>query len=193
MKRYFPTLFLFIALSTPAGALAQSARPAGPDIDLDALAHRVHELVNAEREREKIAPLKTHNRLTELAGNHSADMAVRNFVDHYNPEGASPSERAEAAGFNCTVQPFDGRFPLGIGENIFMSYLYTTYEIVVTNGVEARTYNWKDFETLAREIVDNWMNSEGHRENILRKDYHLTGIGIATDTTYRLFVTQNFC
>ncbi len=165
----------------------------GLDIDLEALAERVHVLVNAERDKQKIAPLKSNNRLVELARNHSADMAVRNYVDHYNPEGESPTDRAENAGFSCAVQPFNGDFALDIGENIFMSYLYTTYEVVVINGEEKRTYHWKDFDFLALEIVTNWMNSEGHRENILQQDYRFGGIGIATDTAYRFYVTQTFC
>jgi len=164
-----------------------------PDIDFEALAARVHELVNAERDLEKIAPLKLDDRLIELARSHSADMAVRDYVAHFTPEGLSPTDRAKKAGFSCTAQPFDNSFPLDIGENIFMSYLYTTYEIREVNDEEKRTYNWKDFETMAREIVDSWMHSAGHRENILTRDYRYAGIGMAADTDYRLFVTQTFC
>lgn len=184
------TLLLFIFLQEP-----QELQPSsqGPDIDLEALSERVHELVNEERERQKISPLKSDKRLVELARNHSADMAVRNYVDHYTPEGKSPTDRATNAGFSCTLQPFSGDFSLDLGENIFMAYLYTTYEAVVVNGEEKRSYNWKDFDTLAHEVVTSWMNSEAHKENILQQDYRFGGIGIATDTAYRYYVTQNFC
>lgn len=163
------------------------------DLDLEALEERVHELVNFEREKKKIAPLSFQPRLVELARSHSVDMAFRNYVDHINPEGKDPTERAIDAKFECNVKSYKGVYPTGIGENILMSYLYENIEIVTTNGVEERTYNWKSFEDMAEEIVKNWMGSKGHRENILRKDYHYEGIGIATNLNSQIFVTQNFC
>ncbi|CAN0566375.1 unnamed protein product, partial [Laminaria digitata] len=140
-----------------------------------------------------IAPLSYQPRLVELARSHSADMAFRNYVDHINSEGKDPTDRAIDAKFDCKVKSYKGVFPTGIGENILMSYLYENIEIVTTNGVEERTYNWKSFEDMAEEIVRNWMGSKGHRENILRKDYHYEGIGIATNLNSQIFVTQNFC
>jgi len=43
----------------------------------------------------------------------------------------------------------------------------------------------------AKEAVDNWFKSQGHRENI-EGDYDQTGIGIAKGTNGSLFFTQIF-
>jgi len=41
-------------------------------------------------------------------------------------------------------------------------------------------------------VVDGWMNSEGHRANILRADATHLGIGYAVSSTGRPYYTQNF-
>ncbi len=43
----------------------------------------------------------------------------------------------------------------------------------------------------AREVMTTWMNSKGHRENILGSDYHSIGIGCFRANGYWCF-TQNF-
>jgi uncharacterized protein YkwD len=42
-----------------------------------------------------------------------------------------------------------------------------------------------------RSVVKLWLNSPGHRKNI-EGNYNLTGIGIASDKTGRVYVTQIF-
>lgn len=41
-------------------------------------------------------------------------------------------------------------------------------------------------------IVANWMNSPGHRANILNPIYTKLGVGVARDSKYGLLATQNF-
>ena len=55
------------------------------------------------------------------------------------------------------------------------------------------TYDWKDAETIAAESVKAWMASEGHRQNMLQKDYTMTGMGIAFSADFKVYVTQVFC
>jgi uncharacterized protein YkwD len=42
------------------------------------------------------------------------------------------------------------------------------------------------------EAMNSWMHSEGHRANILNKDYKEIGIGLATDSRGRIYWTQVF-
>ena len=42
------------------------------------------------------------------------------------------------------------------------------------------------------EVVKAWMNSQGHRENILNKNYTEIGIGVAKDANGTLYWTQMF-
>ncbi|XZF15323.1 CAP domain-containing protein [Chitinophagaceae bacterium MMS25-I14] len=43
----------------------------------------------------------------------------------------------------------------------------------------------------AREVVDMWLHSKGHRKNI-EGNYNMTGIGIAADRTGKYYFTQIF-
>ena len=40
--------------------------------------------------------------------------------------------------------------------------------------------------------VEAWMNSQGHRENILNNAYNLTGIGVVKSDTYGYVMVQMF-
>lgn len=48
-------------------------------------------------------PLALNPYLTAAARAHSADMAARNFFDHTNPDGDSPTDRARDAGYGGTA------------------------------------------------------------------------------------------
>lgn len=50
---------------------------------------------------------------------------------------------------------------------------------------------WRTSGEIAVLTVEGWMNSPGHRENILRKEYTVGGIGIASVNDY-VIITQNF-
>jgi uncharacterized protein YkwD len=43
-----------------------------------------------------------------------------------------------------------------------------------------------------QNMINSWLNSKGHKQNLLRVDYDKTGVGIASDGIYFL-ITQNFC
>ena len=42
------------------------------------------------------------------------------------------------------------------------------------------------------EVVKAWMNSQGHRENILNSKYTEIGVGVAKDSKGTLYWTQMF-
>jgi uncharacterized protein YkwD len=67
-------------------------------------------LANAVRVRAGLNALAADPRLDSAARAHSADMVARGYFDHTTPEGATPSDRAQAAGY-----------PGGAGENIAAS------------------------------------------------------------------------
>jgi len=48
-----------------------------------------------------------------------------------------------------------------------------------TSNIRFTNTNIKDEEKLAKETVDGWMNSPGHRANILNKDFNQGGMGVA--------------
>lgn len=56
-----------------------------------------------------------------------------------------------------------------------------------SSGAENVAYNYKT----AKIVVDGWINSPGHRQNLMGS-YNLTGIGIARDSAGKLYYTQLF-
>ena len=42
----------------------------------------------------------------------------------------------------------------------------------------------------AAEVMNSWMNSSGHRANILNSAYNQIGVGVARDKNGNLFWTQ---
>lgn len=57
--------------------------------------------------------------------------------------------------------------------------------------VEWVNREWQDMDTLTRRAVTGWIESEGHRVNILNANYTETGIGIAEANEY-VVITQIF-
>ena len=52
--------------------------------------------------------------------------------------------------------------------------------------------DWKEQNELAASVVNNWMGSFGHRQNILESNYDKEGIGVAIASNDEVYVTQNF-
>ncbi|GAB2615928.1 hypothetical protein GCM10027168_55510 [Streptomyces capparidis] len=127
--------------TTPAPT-RQPETPVGNGQD-KAAAAAVLGLVNAERAKAGCDPVKSDERLAELADSFSEDMAERSFFDHVTPDGLDPWERAQQAGITN----------LG-GENIARG------------------------QTTAQAVMDSWMESEGHRANILNCEYQTLGVGV---------------
>jgi uncharacterized protein YkwD len=134
--------------STPAGA-APTTAPTSVDFATN-VELAVFAATNAERGKEGLAPLSNDPLLAQLARAHSADMIERNYFSHDDPDGCGSSCRANAADYEWTR----------IGENIYMS---SGYDVSATEE--------------AHMTVEGWMNSAGHRANILG-EYTATGIGV---------------
>ncbi|HVX48582.1 MAG TPA: CAP domain-containing protein [Chitinophagaceae bacterium] len=57
--------------------------------------------------------------------------------------------------------------------------------------LSAAAENVADGKLTARQVVDGWLHSPGHKKNI-EGNYSLTGIGVATDAGGVLYFTQIF-
>jgi len=114
---------------------------------------------NAERAQAGLEPLSADASLRAIAWAHSADMLANDYFSHDNQAGCNSSCRATNAGYRWST----------IGENIYMS-----------DGYRIRA------EETAEMIVDGWMNSPGHRANILHTGFTRSGVGIvvAGETLY---------
>lgn len=65
-------------------------------------------LINAQRRKRDLKPMRNSSALQRAAAKHSADMVARDFFDHVNPDGKNQADRGAAEGYRG-----------GVGENIF--------------------------------------------------------------------------
>ena len=63
------------------------------EVEITELEIQVHELINQERQKQGLSPLKWNKMLAIIAENHSHDMNERHFFSHRTPEGISPKQR----------------------------------------------------------------------------------------------------
>ncbi|MCH9038536.1 MAG: CAP domain-containing protein [Chloroflexi bacterium] len=168
--------------------MRNSSGAAQPNIDVRQLAERVHALINAERNKNGLGPLAFDSKIASIAQNHSVDMALNDYFAHDNLQGLDPTDRGATVGYDC-IKRYGTRYTFGLAENIHQGWLYssTTY----FNGVPIR--DWNSQEEIATAAATGWMNSHGHRENILTDTYDRTGVGVAIAEDGKVYITQDFC
>lgn len=174
-----------------SSAANASAVPSSNTTELNGteLEYLVHEQVNEERTERGRSKLTFDTDLRPVARYHSADMARRDYFSHVGPDGETLTDRYERFGYRCRVRSSTFQYATG-GENI----LYTYYDAPVTTENDTARYDTP--EKLARGIVDGWMNSTSHRENLLKPYWQREAIGIYIEETEgqtRVYATQNFC
>lgn len=152
-------------------------------IDINELEKEIHRLINIERTNNGLNPLVWDNQIYSIARAHSEDMVERDFFAHENPDGEDPTDRAERQGYICR-KDYGSYYTLGLAENIAMDPIQSN---VVGCG------STLTLSTLANCIVQGWMNSPGHRKNILTATYTETGIGVAYSEDDEALITQDFC
>lgn len=148
------------------------------------LEKKIHELVNAERVKNGLKPFKYSEKLSTIAKAHSVDMAKKDYTDHINKEGLNPSDRAKKAGYNIVKKKKNGT-RTGVGENIHESYMEKVSDGKVTPYLPP-------VSVAAKRAVEGWMNSPGHRANILNPDYTLAGTGVGISKDKKIKITQVF-
>ncbi|ELZ18687.1 CAP domain-containing protein [Natrinema limicola] len=154
--------------------------------DRAAVERGIHEAVNDERTARGLNELAFDTELRDIAREHSRDMAERDYFSHTSPEGDTFADRYADAGYTCRVDGSDNTYYTG-GENIAQTW----YDTAVRTDGGTDTYTTET--ELANAIVTQWMNSSGHRENILASQWENEGIGIYMTDDGKVYATQNFC
>ena len=138
-------------------------------------------LTNLERAERGLNELDVDELLNEVTKLHSKDMAKNNYFSHVNQEGEDPTDRAEDIGFPIRKEIAPGKFTIGVAENIG--------KMPIGNVVD-RGFIEDTPQAVAAAQMDGWMNSPGHKKNILG-DHEVIGVGCSFDGTHYL-CTQNF-
>ena len=113
----------------------------------------VFALANAERQKRNLHPLVWNEKLARAARYHAADMTSNNYFDHdsmIRRTDSPGSPLRKIATCRERLQIFD---PSGVGENIAVGQPTPAF------------------------VMKTWMNSSGHRANIVRKQSKSIGIG----------------
>jgi hypothetical protein len=133
--------------------------------DATQVCHLVWAATNAARTSRRLHPVRRHELLDRVAASHSVDMAVRGYFDHRDPEGREVAERIAGSCRELTIR--------GAGENI------------------ARVSTRDDASAMAASILEAWMESTGHRANILNQQWTHMGLGVHQRGGY-VYATQVF-
>lgn len=131
--------------------------PTTPVAGLSADEQLTHDLINKERAKAGLEPLKIDMELQKVARLKAKDMVEKNYFSHQSPTYGSPFDMMRQ--FNVSFRT--------AGENIAGNR-------TVEGAVQA------------------WMNSEGHRKNILNANFNYTGIGVVESPQYGKMFVQMF-
>ncbi len=156
-----------------------------PVMDIPILEKQIHELINQQRNSNGLSSLSYDPSLASIARKHSADMALNNYFEHVNLQGLDPTGRGSREGYSC-YKNYGSYYTQGIAENIFKTSHTTSYN-------ERIVYDLIPMEEIAQSTVNGWMNSPGHRKNILTATYDREGIGVAISSDNKVYVTEDFC
>jgi len=108
-------------------------------------------LHNQIRSQNGLPLLKDNAKLRKAAIGHSSTMVSQGFFDHTSPDGDTFVDRIIGAGYTKKNEGWT------LGENL--------------------AWGTGDLST-AQGVMDAWMNSAGHKANILKKAYREVGVGI---------------
>jgi uncharacterized protein YkwD len=112
-------------------------------------------LHNEIRAEHHLPALKANVRLRDAAEGHSQNMVSRGFFDHTTPTGVTMVDRILHTRYTNRNQAWT------LGENL----AWATGTMATPRGV-----------------VKMWMNSPGHRANILKRAYREIGVGVVVGT-----------
>jgi uncharacterized protein YkwD len=154
------------AFSPPAASQPKPVLPPPGIKYLEKVEDRIFELTNQARRAQGVTPLIRDDELRQVARAFSNDMLVRRFFDHTTPDGVDFAERI--------TDQYPHRVFL-VGENIW----------------DASGYNPANVQRTAKEIVDDWLGSPGHRENMLSPRFTHLGVGVSA-RRHTIKATQEF-
>jgi uncharacterized protein YkwD len=144
MTRLIQALLAWLARRfPPAPRPPPVTPPVPPPADMDEQVRRLYAAQDRARVGAGLAPLRVDARLAEAAIVQARDCAATNHLDHRGVDGSWPWDRTRAAGY-------PGR---NISENAAQQ--------------PGPSLNWGGDPRSPEWAVDGWMQSPGHRANLL--------------------------
>ncbi len=165
-KILFSKLFLLVVVSA-IGYVFIFAQPNAsmindPTIDLDELEQKAIKLLNDERIKRNLKPLKRNEKLAMLARTHSKDMAQHGFVGLKGKDGRTIKEQAKA---------------LNIKGWSNLGRMVSAYQ---------------GSEKPLEETLKRWIDSIEHSRYMFEYPWVEVGVGIAVTKEKTYYITQDF-
>ena len=165
------TITASASYSIRANFAGNSSSPLGINYTEEEVEDLIIILINTERQQFELSTLSEDALLTSLAREHSISMVENSFFGHERYPGEKP--------LSYNMSPGTMR-----GENL--AKIPTRQQIPGP---------YLSLQEVCEWAVSGWMDSSGHRANILEPRYYKTGVGVAFsdegDFTY-LYITQIF-
>jgi len=125
---------------------------------------------NIERGKRHIQPVALFDRAQHVAEYKVYEMANLRYFNHESPV------------YGDIVRQFEE-----FGGIVFKKNAYIV-------GENLALLEGKDIGDIrAKEVVDAWMDSEGHRENILNDEFEKIGVAVYVTDDRRCYIAQEFC
>ena len=124
---------------------AEESKPTASDATEVNFAEEVLRLVNEEREKAGVTPLKLDSELTKASQRRAKE--ITEVFDHTRPNGENFRSILDEMGINSSYA----------GENIAVGF------------------------SSPKGVMAAWMNSQGHRKNILNPNYNSLGVGFINE------------
>ncbi len=135
----------------------------------DTFDQQILDLVNQERSKVGADPLSINEQLDQAADLHSQDQASLDNMSHTGSNGSDFGTRIQGEGYQFSTA----------AENVSQ----------VALDAETVMYGGQGFNNIG---IIGWMESEGHRNNILNPDLQEIGIGYAVAEDGSPYWTQDF-
>jgi uncharacterized protein YkwD len=145
-------------------------------------AQRIFDGVNSSRSANSAGILARSHNLDRIAQAQARDMALRNYFAHATPDGIMPWDRVDLAQLKDYSMIVDGQL-------VSSSAGKATSDISYGGCGE----NAARGQLTTDEVVSGWMNSPGHRANMLNVKYNYVGTGVyfdPSDTAMPMHIVQ---
>lgn len=140
--------------------------------------NRTVKRVNTVRSERGLPKYTRFRQLDALAEQHSTNMRDHDYYSHESPDGTPFSARADRHAPLCDP----------VSENIHRAPLDSNVQIHGSDQIVS-TYS---SDGLVEYLVRGWLNSEGHRENLLARDMQRVGISITISDGGEIYATMTF-
>jgi uncharacterized protein YkwD len=162
LRHILVVLAAVLLAAPPSASAAEQACPAANATTANATKREIVNAtlctLNRERARHGLKALKLNKKLSVAARGHARDMARRNYFSHDTLGGGSFVDRIRRTGY------LKGARSWMVGENLAWG----------SHG-----------NSRPSTIMRLWMNSPGHRANILNGSFREIGIGVVYDAPVR--------